>query len=1054
MNTIINMLMTKERKESTVLQNTSNLLQRNIELIYKNDPFLASESITNVLSVSSIEKIKSLYHTPLHKSEFTVDVFNKLKKDISEQTVVPEQSNPNIMFHSFALKITNYFEKTQYNKFHKYNDLLEYPEQCKKSILEQLEKMVLKLSYRTLVMDMNISREKGLLLGESTEQQYEYYNRSCLQRDSYIKSLFDNYPVLLRTIGNEIRKYKKLINEILSRFKKDYIQLINVFDFKANHLKIRTIEMGMGDAHSDGRKVTQLILNQGKLIYKPRSLATDELYKEIINFLNNNQSQSRFHLKAPKVLSRINYGWAEYITFKECEDIKDIKTFYERTGAQIALLYTLQAVDFHSENLIAHGDSPVLIDLESLFHPFYEREEVKETSAYMQAEKQLQESVRALGLLPFFFGGKSDISGIGRKGKAKSLIKIPQLKDLKTAKMSVKREYMDVGDSYNYPQINDHFINARDYVKELKIGFENMYSCIQSHAEDLITLIEKYEKKVYVRFIPKPTVKYATLLELSFHPRFLHNSIDREVFISKIWQDSKSEYEYTRLIKHEFDDLFNNDIPYFKVKLDSKDLLTSKSKLIQNYFTETPVNKVKNRIRDLNKEDLEFQLQVIELSMLASEDDRQIVLKEFVSKKQKDYLTPFNWTERDTIIERAEELALYIKNKSYEAETTRRKTYSWLNTTPIGVEEVQWNLSVMGDTFYDGLSGMALTYLALWKVTKKKEYLQQAEDMMNDVASRFTNITIDPQNNHYMSIGAYSGVSSIIYALMNFYTITQNKHFEDQAKQVSQLIPKLLPYDKELDIIGGSAGAVAVLIRAYEVDQDPLFLSLAEQCGNYLIEQSITINDEQITWEGVAQKPLTGFSHGNAGIIYALHLLNKYSENSNLKVYIQKGLQFENEHITNNNWNDLRKPIKEAASSAWCHGSPGILLSRLELSSSEYSQIKVKAENDIEMALPNILHDGFGREQSLCHGDIGNAMILMQYGKKKNQSDWIDIGRHLIWESVQAKQLGNYQCGVGANIETPNLMLGLAGIVYGLLYALDTDLPNILDIEIAHFKKQ
>ena len=33
------------------------------------------------------------------------------------------------------------------------------------------------------------------------------------------------------------------------------------------------------------------------------------------------------------------------------------------------MLYALEATDFHSENLIAAGEHPVLVDLESLFHP-------------------------------------------------------------------------------------------------------------------------------------------------------------------------------------------------------------------------------------------------------------------------------------------------------------------------------------------------------------------------------------------------------------------------------------------------------------------------------------------------------------------------------------------------------------------------------------------------------------------------------------------------------------------------------------------------------------
>ena len=46
-----------------------------------------------------------------------------------------------------------------------------------------------------------------------------------------------------------------------------------------------------------------------------------------------------------------------------------------RQGGYLAILYALEATDFHFENLIAAGEQPVLIDLETLFHPRERRSE-------------------------------------------------------------------------------------------------------------------------------------------------------------------------------------------------------------------------------------------------------------------------------------------------------------------------------------------------------------------------------------------------------------------------------------------------------------------------------------------------------------------------------------------------------------------------------------------------------------------------------------------------------------------------------------------------------
>ena len=46
-----------------------------------------------------------------------------------------------------------------------------------------------------------------------------------------------------------------------------------------------------------------------------------------------------------------------------------MRRFYHRQGALLALLYVLDGTDMHYENLIAVGEQPVLVDVETLFHP-------------------------------------------------------------------------------------------------------------------------------------------------------------------------------------------------------------------------------------------------------------------------------------------------------------------------------------------------------------------------------------------------------------------------------------------------------------------------------------------------------------------------------------------------------------------------------------------------------------------------------------------------------------------------------------------------------------
>ncbi|MCR6097295.1 type 2 lantipeptide synthetase LanM [Salipaludibacillus agaradhaerens] len=1048
MNNMLKILRCGEKKESGAVQDAS-LLDRNIDIVYKGDTQLVTESLHNVLSINSLERVRRLYNTDLHKYTFKLNVYQRIKQEIANQEIDPQERSEDILFHTFALKITSYFIKklTASNRYQAAKHNLKDESQFLKDVSTQFQKQILKTSYRTLVLDLNINRENGKLQGNTKEEKYRYYNHILLNDSEYLNSFFDFYLGLLRIIANEIRKFKKFITELLTRYDHDKLEISATLSNQTQIEQIETIEVGLGDAHSDGRKVAQVILENSVLIYKPRNLNIDLLYEKIVVWLNEKIDGDQYQISTPKVISRKEYGWVEFIQYEECSDEQDIKNFYRRMGGQIALLYTLNAVDFHSENIIANGSFPVLVDLESLFHIPYEHLKTDTESAYVKAEKKLNSSVRTLGLLPFFFGRENvDISGIGRKGKVQSFIKLPQIKNPNKDDMKIEREYVSMDSSSNHPKWNGEFVYAQDYISEIKDGFAKVFETISSYSEEILKVINDFSDAVFVRFIPKPTVKYASFLELSLHPRFLHNAIDREVYLAKIWEEIKVNENYIPLAKHEYSDLINDDIPYFKLPIHSKDLFTSRNKVIADYFRHSPFELVRKKINGLSKEELDFQLEVIDLSMLASGDDRQRELKKFVTKNPEDYKKPFH--SQQYFIKKAEEIAEHIYSQSFKGTNNGKPNYSWLNSTPVGVEEIQWNLVPMGDTMYDGLSGMAMTYLSLWIVTKKQKYLDIAIDIVEDISVRFKDLELSEERKTHISVGAFSGVSSIIYMLMNFYIATKEKKYKELSLELTDKITVLIEQDKEFDIIGGAAGAITVLISCYDWTRDDVFLKTAAQCSEHIMNNAVDINQNEISWIGVAEQPLTGYSHGNAGIIYSLSLLNNYLKDETISKVIMKGMNYENNQMIQDNWIDRRKPVEEAATSAWCHGSPGILLSRLGLAGSHENKISQQAESDMNMARDNIFYDGFGREHSLCHGDIGNAAILIAYGRETNQPDVVEMAQNLMLESLQIGEEKGYKCGVGREVETPNLMVGMAGIIYGALFACDERVPNILSLKL------
>jgi lantibiotic modifying enzyme len=127
---------------------------------------------------------------------------------------------------------------------------------------------------------------------------------------------------------------------------------------------------------------------------------------------------------------------------------------------------------------------------------------------------------------------------------------------------------------------------------------------------------------------------------------------------------------------------------------------------------------------------------------------------------------------------------------------------------------------------------------------------------------------------------------------------------------------------------------------------------------------------------------------------------------------------------------------------AWCHGAPGIGLARL-CSLRHLDDAAIHAE--INAALKTTLAQGFGRNHSLCHGDLGNLELLLQASETLGDPQWRAQVNRLTAIILESISRDGWLCGTPLGVETPGLMTGLAGIGYGLLrLAEPTQVPSVL----------
>jgi lantibiotic modifying enzyme len=136
---------------------------------------------------------------------------------------------------------------------------------------------------------------------------------------------------------------------------------------------------------------------------------------------------------------------------------------------------------------------------------------------------------------------------------------------------------------------------------------------------------------------------------------------------------------------------------------------------------------------------------------------------------------------------------------------------------------------------------------------------------------------------------------------------------------------------------------------------------------------------------------------------------------------------------------------------AWCHGAPGIGMARLGLHRllPEEPEILAEAEIAIRTTAATLASASAQRlgNFSLCHGEGGNADLLIiaadLLGRPELRSQAEAVGIRGI-EQFEDHGLP-WPCGVPGAGETPNLMLGVAGIGCFLLRLYDSkNTPTVL----------
>ena len=253
-------------------------------------------------------------------------------------------------------------------------------------------------------------------------------------------------------------------------------------------------------------------------------------------------------------------------------------------------------------------------------------------------------------------------------------------------------------------------------------------------------------------------------------------------------------------------------------------------------------------------------------------------------------------------------------------------------------------------------------------------------------------------------------------------------------------------------MIGGVCGLIGPLLLA----GTPKAQELAIICGDRLLSLQLASGGWPAGLPSSGKPPLTGFSHGAAGMAAALARLSQVSGEARFAKGARQAVGYERSVFDGErgNWPDFRSSSESPEFRlSWCHGAPGILLSRWILSAAALADEQTAAEQQSARAstLTNLaqLSSRVGEAPAhLCCGVLGITSLLRVDAQANGQELAAPVASAESAVIHQARASGGYTYFSVENgsLNLPGLYTGKAGVALALLEAVDGQrwLPVVL----------
>lgn len=927
------------------------------------------------------------------------------------------------------------------------------------------------LCRRTLVLELNVARLRELLRGDTPEQRFQDYTRRVLQNPAAWAALGDEYTVLAQQLGAACERWKRALSELFAALTADFAQVAGLLQPPLLRPRLVGLKGGLSDPHRGGRGVFHLTFQDAarpaavptlaRVVYKPRSLAVDAHFQQLLEECNHAAARGTLSLRglryaAPPLLGDQfprfrtlrsvdcgDHGWVEFITAEPCASEQEVARFYARQGGFLALLHVLDGADLHHENIIAHGEHPMLVDLEMLFHPWTEQKDI--AAARERAEALLRESVMRTMLLPGRSWGDREragvnLGGLGNGGEQPVPQPVSVWADVGTDEMHMATGPDSLPPGDNLPRLAGKVAPVSRHAEALVAGFEAVLRLVMAERERWLAA----EGPLWafagdeVRRLVRPTVVYAEILNVLTHPDHQRERASREQQLAMLADVPARPALPPWALEVERTDLEEGDVPLFLSRPGSTLLADVRGASAAGYLHEPALAAVVRRVAALDDTAVGQQVFFIRAALAVAGLSLGVTPPTGAG--------PSRPLEPSLHGPPALSPSVVAANASAGADAAAEWAPCWLaerlsRDAVLGEADVTWigamaisetasELAPLHSDLYDGTAGVALFLGYLGRLRGEARYLELAQRAGRALHAGLL------EHKPGAPLGGFGGLPSQLYTLVHLQAILGERRLLSTLDDALRIIAAELAHDDRLDVMYGAAGALLVLLTVYEMTGVEAALAVAVACGRHLTTKARRDATGACWPVPVAARPLLGFAHGAAGIGGALARLGRTvtghdefgGEAAGFLRLAREAFAFERASYDQvRGWPDLRQAPAQYPL-AWCHGAPGVALGRFPL-----ADLDPQARTEIAEATQRTLAARPLLGHGLCHGQLGNLVIAHEAARLLGRADLSAQVHKQTGAVLHQLRTSGPRGSVDFAAAAPGLMDGLAGLGLGLL---------------------